>query len=269
MKDISALFQTMQLEKFKWINNKFINKQRSKHRDRIYFKVRGTDYKFKTPNKSENKNKYLGKLFLYKEILNLGVKNAIPECNINWPICIYDHNHQSRYISYLAFRCANEPKIIDDYFDITSFSFDKFHKDNKDLSSDLNNEFLIPETLKQKAYNSLVIERNCHYCTNKDFVNKIKKLLEHDRTDWAFDGFGICSDVNDDTRMVNPVDAYIEFINDVDYEIMESEEKNSKLIKTPDLKSKNLLECKTESDHKKPFRLEMYISSISPRKKHH
>jgi len=250
MKDIYALLQTMQLTKFKFINNKYIKKERKTHRKWIYKHLNQERISFEP---SKNKLRYLNKLFLYKN----ESRSEKLECNVLWPVCMYDHSYKSRCVSYFAFRCGSEPKILEDYFEVSNFTADKYKSKSKEA-----NEVPSSEVISQRNYNALLIERNPHYCTNKHFVLKIKKLLEEEKTEWAFDGFGISSNISNETSIFHTMDDYIDFITNVEEE---EEDVDDEVYMTPVNKVKALSDEKGPAKEK-PFHLAKYLSPISPQK---
>lgn len=271
MKDINALIQTMHLKKFKVVNNKFIEKKRTAYRKVIYKKMKTPKVAFKS--QTENREKYLQRLVLYnnnhcpdhktlKENLDLLV------CNTDWPVCVYDHCYKNQCRSYFAFRCGYDLRIIEDYFDIDSLSFNKVRPHSKS-SFDSTMPY---EDTKSHLYNSLLIERNPHYCQNKKFVMKIKELLRQDECEWAFEDLCILSKVNDEVSLLNSMDNYVEFITEsgeIEDFTKQKERHNDyvelsskKEIKASKTKSSELI-LNTHSTKKGKFRLGMYLSTIS------
>eukprot|EP00831_Metopus_contortus_P049104 TRINITY_DN40374_c0_g1_i1.p2 TRINITY_DN40374_c0_g1~~TRINITY_DN40374_c0_g1_i1.p2 ORF type:complete len:103 (+),score=14.26 TRINITY_DN40374_c0_g1_i1:150-458(+) len=46
------------------------------------------------------------------------VKNPqLMTCNKQWPVCLYDHTHKMRAVTYLSFRSTEPLEVIDNYFD--------------------------------------------------------------------------------------------------------------------------------------------------------
>lgn len=252
MKDIYALLQTMQLDKFSFVNNKYIARKRKIHRGWIYENLRAESSLSLTAT-SKNKPRYLSKLLLYNGSRRAeeSGKDAF-ECNAMWPVCVYDHSYKSRCVSYFAFKCGSEAKIVEDYFEVSSFA-GGFGEECKECATPSAE----PENLKK--YNALLIERNQHYCTNKHFVDKIKKLLEEEKTEWAFDGFGISSSISSDTSLLTSMEDYIDFITNVD-----EDPANTSLCLTPVSKIKPPAKS---PGAEKPFHLGKYLSTISPQKK--
>eukprot|EP00826_Nyctotherus_ovalis_P060844 TRINITY_DN858_c0_g2_i2.p1 TRINITY_DN858_c0_g2~~TRINITY_DN858_c0_g2_i2.p1 ORF type:complete len:269 (-),score=66.13 TRINITY_DN858_c0_g2_i2:77-883(-) len=264
----------MQLEKFAFIDSKYIRWQRAKCRRWVYKKLKGQSNHFKIKAYPDNKWKYIQKLFLFNARLNNREEMVFDKrtntmsntnlfkCNIKWPICLYDHSFKSRCASYFAFRCAEPIPIIPSYFGSTSVAqpADEFLFLNPPSSSEID--------LKMQKYDSLLIERNIHYCTNKDFVTKIRKLLEQERTEWAFDDSCISSNVNGDSSLLHAMDNYTAYITDIDEDfiegIEESESLHNSVFGSPERygASGSLTERP-----KKGFQLGMYITSITPNKK--
>ena len=136
--DVNALIQTVLLKKFA-ISNNFIEKSRTQYREEIFDQLRkmeiGKDRIFKP---SEIKYKYINKLFLLNGSFlsnNLAIQKKSPDthslsdskemqCNVNWPICLYDHTFKNRITSYLCFRTSSNLEIFDNYFQNTVLESD-------------------------------------------------------------------------------------------------------------------------------------------------
>lgn len=270
MKDVNALIQTMQLEKFKFVNNKYIEQQRSIYKKGMHNKLKKKNAIYKST--FENKSKYLHKLILYNSKSTNDVQNSkknldLLVCNPDWPVCLYDHCYKNRCISYFAFRCGSDIKIIDDYFEPDSFMFTEKRPRAKSSIIDIKSfDSSSPrEEIKGKKYNSLLIERNPHYCKNKEFVKKIKKLLEDDKSEWAFEDSCILSEINDEMSLINSMENYMNFIMDIDNidELggeMKQEDEISLLPIIP-IESNS---TDIESNRRNKFQLRKYMSKLTP-----
>ncbi len=45
-------------------------------------------------------------------LLNFNFNN----CNLDWPLCIYDKEYRYKYIDYFVFKSLDHPTLINDYF---------------------------------------------------------------------------------------------------------------------------------------------------------
>jgi len=234
MKDVHALMQTMHLEKFSFVTKGFIRNRRKIHRKHVYEKLKNAT---RSTSKKENKSKYVRKLLLLNHKLHNhenikydkkseSLENAsLLQCDPRWPVCLYDHTFKNRCVSYFSFRIGSEYKIIDDYFATQSFATNtpktKARTDSAlyyetMLEQPLNEESKVEKEFSEKQYNSLIVERNPHYCTNKEFVQKITKLLEDQKNQWIFDDACITSDVNGEKSLLNAMENYMDYISDFD-----------------------------------------------------
>jgi len=262
LKDTSALMQTMQLEKFAFVNNKYIKRQRKKCRKWLYQKFKAQRNNSTIKVHKDNKWKYIQRLVLFNARLSNRndiefdkstntVKNAsLFKCNTKWPICLYDHSLKSRCPSYFAFHCGGLIEFIDSYFDSTALCHNQIP---------LNP---IAKKSETEQYDALLIERNLHYCTNKEFVAKMNKLLEHKQTEWAFDNS--LSNINSETTLLNVMDNYTNFITEIDEDVIEGfddENFHGSILQSSEPYSS--LDSFSERG-KKGLQLGMYITSITP-----
>jgi len=261
MKDVNALLQTIYLDKFKFINNKFIKRKQRICTKFMYKEMKQSQFKAET-----SKANYIQKLILYNNKSDTSKNKRVAPliCNTDWPICIYDHSYKNRYTTYFAFRSANNIHIIEDYFDVASFSFTKERR----LSEDSYNSFTKKKhhTNHKKPYNSLLIERNTHYCGNKEYVRKINNLLNQEESEWAFNDSYIGTNINDEISLLNSMENYMDFIMDID----ENEDKQD--TQPPPVErvksSMGNYGGSRAKEKKKVFRLGAYLSRISPKKEH-
>ncbi len=212
LSDVNALVQTMELEKFKFVDNRFLNERRTKERVDTLVYLKGTEKKKKRiTRKVEPKYKYISRLLLYNSKLkNASVmsynkgENALKgadmlACNPDWPLCLYDHTYKSRCISYFAFRSGGPCEFRDDYFE----------EEGKEKVPDLDQE--------QRAFDGLLIERNRHYCTNEEFVTKMNKLLEQEgNVEAAFPSVLIEPGAGDELSLMLVMENYVDHILSID-----------------------------------------------------
>lgn len=181
--DVTALTQTMDLKKFHFLTNSFINRMRAKKHLSNIENIKKTNAKNQN-KRAKPKYQYICKLALYNAKLNGAaemeydkgkdyLENAhLLECSPEWPLCLYDHTYKSRCVTYFAFRAKGENEFIDDYL----------LREPKEASKDFKESMEEAKAGSIEAYNALVIERNKHYCDNKTFVEKVKRLLEEKNT---------------------------------------------------------------------------------------
>ncbi len=120
LNDINAFVQTMQLKKFE-ITEEFLENERDSKRAEIYREMKEQE---KSKNKlfkhQESKTKYMNRLYLLCGSIQssgeVGRYSGKIECNLEWPICVYDHSYKDRYASYFCYRVGYQVEIIDDYF---------------------------------------------------------------------------------------------------------------------------------------------------------
>ena len=143
--------------------------------------IRRTNEKNKN-KRAKPKYQYICKLALYNGKLEGAssidydkesdyLKDArLLKCNPEWPLCLFDHTYKSRCVSYFAFRAKSDNEFIDDYL---------IKKPSLNQSNGVKEEH---KKGSLEAYNALVIERSKHYCGNRVFVEKLKRLLEEKGT---------------------------------------------------------------------------------------
>jgi len=103
-------------------------------------------------------------------------------CDVQWPLCLFDFTYKNRIPQFLCFRASNDPPvIIEDYFYCKS--------GNSSQSSS-------PERLKQSnvyksvrssmapTYEGILIERGNHMCCQSmNFVENFKVLFDQGDND--------------------------------------------------------------------------------------
>ena len=88
-------------------------------------------------------------------LLNFNFNN----CNLDWPLCIYDKEYRYKYIDYFVFKSLDQPNLINDYF----FSQCDNIFDDK-INDNLNSKDI---------FRNLLIERRSHFCEVK--TNNLSK----------------------------------------------------------------------------------------------
>ena len=154
--DARALIQTIYLDRFKFLNNKFIKKMRDQIYNEIINKKTAKD---RIPNVGlEGKKKYISQLSLRPRILpasEIDQPNTFQiECNKEWSMCGFDHTVKNRYATYFQYRKKFTANEWDDEY------FSNKPKETSEISKD-----------------NLIIERHIHYCDNKAFTEKMNLLL--------------------------------------------------------------------------------------------
>ena len=88
-------------------------------------------------------------------LLNFNFNN----CNLDWPLCIYDNEYRYKYIDYFVFKSLDQPNLINDYF---------FSQCNNIFDDKIN------DNLNSKdIFRNLLIERRNHFCEIK--TNNLSK----------------------------------------------------------------------------------------------
>ena len=87
-------------------------------------------------------------------------------CNLNWPICLYDFTYKNKIPQYLCFRTSNNPPvIIEDYF-------------KWGLKGIIQAMPSVNHSTIDKS-EGLLMERGHHMCCEHDnFVNNFKLLFQ-------------------------------------------------------------------------------------------
>ena len=220
--DTSVLKQTMSLEKFKFLTNSYIcDRRKKKHAQTLATLQKSSDRKKLSSRKMQAKGKYISRLMLYNSQLrhastisydkpNDTLKGAeLLSCNESWPLCLYDHTYKNRCISYFAYREKSESNVfVDDYFEeIKVTSRVSAKKDSSPSKEQLKIGWAL------KTYNSLLIERDRHYCTNKEFVAKINILLEQEGSiEGAFPSSFVELATPDEVSLVSVMENYINHV---------------------------------------------------------
>ena len=85
--------------------------------------------------------------------------NNVNQCNLDWPLCIYDRQYRFEHCECFIYKVLDEPVIIDDYF-----TPDKpLPTESKIVNINLNED----EEQFEK-YRDLIIQRRKHICKEKE-----------------------------------------------------------------------------------------------------
>ena len=142
------------------------------------------------------KSKFLSKFYMHKGVMQHNHRNAeeagprsrkgsqemsakekkVPfgfsetSCSPEWPICIFDFTFKSKQTSFFVFRVAKlDDTLQEDYFystgsQLTNLLLGFVEEEHKQESG---GSVLQPSVQAQEEF---VMERNSHYCVDKDFV---------------------------------------------------------------------------------------------------
>ena len=95
------------------------------------------------------------------------------ECDLDWPLCIYDRKYRFENVDYFVFKVLDEPNLIDNYY------FEDCN--NKTLNDEnINSNY---NDIKEKAiiYKNLLIERRNHLCIKIGNNNHMLKKIFNDK----------------------------------------------------------------------------------------
>ncbi|CDW75098.1 tbc domain-containing protein [Stylonychia lemnae] len=185
------------------LTNKFIKAQRAKFTDEALNEIKEYETsKNKNQNQSNNKQQMLQQFKTQKNVddhLKLRflqkfplfqspnkMKSTVSECDenqreffhcdhVNWPRCIFDYTASSILPQQFSFRVKHDPSIINDYYfypQYTKQSQDLFAS-TQSIFSQFSNGYAV---VNDSIYNQLIIERNYHPCSNKQFKYKFIDL---------------------------------------------------------------------------------------------
>jgi len=160
----------MELDRFNSITNRRVNYARAQIINKIYEDLNNNHKHKAILDKSSFKKKYLKKLLLCKlEELDEEVEEVkqVKEltCNDKWPMCLFDHTRKYSQPTFFIFKVSNPFEVKDNYFT----------KGDKAPIKDQKHE------TDNDIYESLLIERSPHYCTNKEFAERINYMLKQDK----------------------------------------------------------------------------------------
>ncbi len=63
--------------------------------------------------------------------------------------------------------------------------------------------------LNERVYGALLVERDVHYCTNKEFVEKVIHLLSEQKGSAAFEDSRVDAGVNSEMSLLNAMEEYV------------------------------------------------------------
>ena len=95
------------------------------------------------------------------------------ECDLDWPLCIYDRKYRFENVDYFVFKVLDEPNLIDNYY------FEDCN--NKTINDEnINSNY---NDIKEKAiiYKNLLIERRNHLCIKIGNNNHMLKKIFNDK----------------------------------------------------------------------------------------
>jgi hypothetical protein len=143
------------------------------------------------------KSKFLKKFHLFNGILKQrghGEKKGsiltnfeeevvnVSDCNLHWPIWLYDFLYQDRIAKHFAFKTQNI-QIVEDYFG-------DVHGDNIQAKGNSELSFQKADT----NYDELLIERNPHICRFDNLENKFKTLFSQEINEFFLSVIHLVSD---------------------------------------------------------------------------
>ena len=243
--DVNVLAQTMNLRKYSFLTNTFVNKMRIKKRLLILKSLQKHN-----PNKNSRHKgsvtKYIKHLLLYNGTLddpNPDIKEIekkeVLKCDEEWPICLYDHTYKDRCISYFAYRTKGQDKFVDNYFD-------------NPLKRDKEKE----------KHDTLLIERNRHYCTNLRFTTKLNKLLKESVHE-AFPDDLLSESIIEEKSIPSIMNNYMKHI--IEFDLSQTEEdKKVSIPTTVKIKKENNLRRRFKSFSESPTNLfDLYDKRIN------
>ena len=111
------------------------------------------------------KNIYIPKAFMNKKIkLNSFMELNESNCDLDWPLCIYDIKYRFSKVDFFVYKTLEKPNLIEDYF---------FFSNKKDENNKNDDE----ENLKD-IYKNLIIERRPHLCINEGNNNHLLNNID-------------------------------------------------------------------------------------------
>jgi hypothetical protein len=180
-------------------NMKSLEKMRNNKKDEIYREIE-KDVKLKKFKEDDKENKLvLNSLLLYKN----GKKNEFKECDLDWPLCIYDKKYRYELSEFLNFRVLNF-EIKEDYFNNLS----ELNKNNNIVKEENNNN-INPLIKQAEKFKDLLIERRKHLCdSNEHFSIKIKEDNLKENIQYFYKKAGLFNDNNKDynNNVINSID---------------------------------------------------------------
>lgn len=173
--DVSALVQTMELERFHAITNRRVERARMHIIAKVYEELNSNHKHKLLIDKSSFKMKYLKKLQLY-DLEDLDEDEEVKQvkelaCDAKWPVCMFDHTRKFCQPTFFVFKTKHSFEMQDNYFT----------KGNKALTANKKEEEKTDNNKLESVYDSLLVERSSHYCTNKEFADRINYVLKQDK----------------------------------------------------------------------------------------
>ena len=111
------------------------------------------------------KNIYIPKAYMNKKIkLNSFMELNESNCDLDWPLCIYDIKYRFSKVDFFVYKTLEKPNLIEDYF---------FFSNKKDENNKNDDE----ENLKD-IYKNLIIERRPHLCINEGNNNHLLNNID-------------------------------------------------------------------------------------------
>ena len=182
-------------------NIKSLEKMRYNKKDEIYREIE-KDVKLKKFKEDEKENKLvLNSLLLYKN----GKKNDFKECDLDWPLCIYDKKYRYELCEFLNFRVLNFD-IKEDYFNNIS---ELNNNNNNNIVNEENNKNINPLIKQAEKFKDLLIERRKHLCdSNEHFSIKIKEDNLKENIQYFYKKAGLFNENNKEynNNVINSID---------------------------------------------------------------
>jgi len=177
-------------------NLKTLENMRNNKKDEIYSEIE-KDVKLRKFKEDEKNNKLvLNSLLLYKN----GKKNELSECDLDWPLCIYDKKYRYELCEFLNFKVLNF-NIKEDYFNnINELNKENIIKEENDIN---------PLIKQADKFKDLLIERRKHICnSNEHFSKKIKEENLKDTIQYFYKKAGLFNENNNEynNNVINSID---------------------------------------------------------------
>jgi len=187
-----SLNDTLDLSELKNFNQKIMNEIPYFHVNKLrnllfdYHKV----YEFSMKNLNRKRNEirkltekeiqlnYKNKKFREEQNNNLLKMNSYinsvnNECDLDWPLCIYDKKYRFENVDYFVYKVLDEPNLIDNYY-FDDCNNQKIIYENININFNDNKE-------KAKIYKNLLIERRNHLCINLGNNNHMLNKIFNDK----------------------------------------------------------------------------------------
>ena len=187
-----SLNDTLDLSELKNFNQKIMNEIPYLHVNKLrnllfdYHKV----YEFSMNNLNRKRNEirkltekeiqlnYKNKKFREEQNNNLLKMNSYinsvnNECDLDWPLCIYDKKYRFENVDYFVYKVLDEPNLIDNYY-FDDCNNQKIIYENININFNDNKE-------KAKIYKNLLIERRNHLCINLGNNNHMLNKIFNDK----------------------------------------------------------------------------------------